>query len=98
MQDELDSAHPELQIDLLVINEIGFDSGLEDLYAVTDLPVLQDDEIALVWDSWAATWRDTWILDTDNASVGVYNLTEHDLSDPDEYALVYEALVSAAGG
>ena len=40
MQDELDAAHPELQIDLLVINEFGYESGLEDLYAITDLPVL----------------------------------------------------------
>ena len=54
--------------------------------------------MALVWDSWAATWRDTWVLDADNVAFGVYNLTEHDLSDPDEYQGLYDLLVEAAGG
>ena len=98
MQDALLRDHPELAIDLLIINEIGHEDGLEDLYAVTDLPVLQDDVEAQVWSSWSATWRDTWILDGDNVPVDLYNLTDHDLEDPAEYTLVYEALVQAAGG
>ena len=60
--------------------------------------MLQDDEVALVWESWAAQWRDTWVLDAGNEAVGVYNLTEHDLSDPDEYQGLYDLLVAAAGG
>lgn len=98
MQDELDATYPHLAIDLLIINEDGHESGLDDLYAVTDLPVVQDDETALVWDAWDATWRDTWVLDAENVPVGVYNLTEHDLSDPDEYQGLVDLLVTAAGG
>ena len=60
--------------------------------------MLQDDELAGVWEAWAATWRDTWALDGDNAPCGVYNLTEHDLSDPAEYDGLYALLVSCAGG
>ena len=98
MQAELAAEHPDLAISLLVVNEAGYDSGLDDLYEVTALPVMQDDDVALVWDQWDATWRDTWVLDDSNAPVGVFNLTEHDLSDPDEYQTLFDMLVAAAGG
>mgnify|MGYP000946480942 CR=1 FL=1 len=81
-----------------MINAIGYESGLEDLYEATDLPVLQDDEKAQVWIRWEAQWRDTYVLDGDNELVGVYNLTEHDLSDPDEVQGLLDLLVAAAGG
>ncbi|MCK6505598.1 hypothetical protein L6R53_19735 [Myxococcota bacterium] len=60
--------------------------------------MVQDDETARVWESWEATWRDTWVLDGGNEACGVYNLTEHDLSDPVEYAGLYDLLVACAGG
>lgn len=59
---------------------------------------MQDDAEAMVWESWEATWRDVWILDQDNEPVTVFNLTEHNLSDPDEYAALKTLLVEAAGG
>jgi hypothetical protein len=60
--------------------------------------VLQDDEVAQVWVAWDATWRDTWVLDPGNVACGVYNLTEHNLADPEEYAGLYDLLVACAGG
>lgn len=79
------------------MNEAGLESGLEDLAEVTDLPILQDDETALVWATWSVTWRDVYVLDGDNEVYAVYNLTEHDLSDPVAYAELYDLFVAAAG-
>lgn len=98
MQDELAAEHPDLPIRLVIVNEAGHEDGLDDLYEVTDLPVLQDDEIALVWDTWEVTWRDVWVLDEDNRPAAIFNLTEHDLGDSEEYSALYELLVETAGG
>lgn len=98
MQDELAADHPELPISLLHVNQIGHDSGLAELYAVTDLPVVQDDDAALVWPIWSADWRDVYVLDGDNEVYAVYNLTTYDLSNPDNYAALYDLFVAAAGG
>lgn len=98
MQVELDLNHPGLRVQLLVINGVGYESGLEDLYEATALPVLQDDEKAQVWTTWEAAWRDTYVLDGRNELEGVYNLTEHDLSDPVQYQGLIDLLVAAAGG
>ncbi len=71
------------------------ESGNADLAAVTDLPILQDDPTAAVWLDWAATWRDVYVLDRDNEVYAVYNLTEHTLSDPANYAELYQLFVEA---
>lgn len=65
---------------------------------MTDLPTVQDDAGALVWDTWGAAWRDTWVLDADNVEVEIFNLTTYDLSDPTNYAALYDIFVEAAGG
>lgn len=96
MQAELDLTYPELDIDLVVVNAVGYESGLDDLYAETDLPVLQDDEKTLVWDAWDAAWRDTYVVDGDNELREIYNLTEHNLADPEEYQGLIDLLVAAA--
>lgn len=98
MQDELAAERPDLAIDLLHVNEDGYESGIPDLVEVTDLPILQDDPTQLVWDGWAATWRDVYVLDGDNEVYAVYNLTDHDLADPVNYAELYALFVAAAGG
>lgn len=98
MQDELEADHPELVIDILIVNAEGYDSGVEDLAAVSDLPTTQDDASALVWDTWGAEYRDTWVLDADNVEVEIFNLTTYDLSDSTNYAALYDIFVEAAGG
>jgi hypothetical protein len=96
MQDELAADHPELAISLHHVNEIGYDSGNETLMSETDLPILQDDTTADVWNQWGATWRDVYVLDGDNEIYAIYNLTSHDLSDPANYAELYDLFVAAA--
>jgi hypothetical protein len=96
MQDELESEYPDLPIHLLTVNAIGHDGGNALIPPLGDLPFLQDDATALVWDSWHATWRDVIIVDGDNEVVTVYNLTEHNLSDAANYAELKALLVDAA--
>ncbi len=98
MQDELAADHPEYTISLLTVNEEGYDAGLPDLEAVTDLPMLQDDSTQQVWTNWSATWRDVIIVGNDGAVYEVYNLTSNDLSDSANYSALYDLLLGAAAG
>lgn len=96
MQDEIEAEYPGIDVDLVHVNAAGLESGLPDLFAVTDLPVVQDDAVANVWTNWNAVWRDVWIVDATNAPVDVYNLTTHDLADPANYDTLKAMLVDAA--
>lgn len=87
-----------MPIHLLVINEAGYESGLDDLSAMISLPILQDDVTAEVWTRWEADWRDVFVLDADNERALVYNLTVFDLSDPDNYADLKAYLIDTAEG
>jgi PHD/YefM family antitoxin component YafN of YafNO toxin-antitoxin module len=60
--------------------------------------LLQDDESTAVWDSWGAAWRDVVVLDGENKAVYVYNLTDHNLSDPANYSHLKAVLVAVAQG
>ena len=98
LQEELTAEHPALNINLLAINKIGAESGVAQasthsncpLSAAGDpicpLPIVNDTETDLIWDNWGGDWRDVFILDTTNATIEVYNLTQHNLSDPVHYA------------
>ncbi|MDP2316592.1 MAG: hypothetical protein Q8P41_27105 [Pseudomonadota bacterium] len=81
---------------ILHVNAIGHDSGLVTLEASTDLPILQDDTTADVWNQWGATWRDVYVLDNDNEVYAVYNLTSNSLADPANYAALYDLFVEAS--
>lgn len=96
MQDELEAERPELSFQIAHVNGASLESGLPDLYAVSDLPVVQDDTTANVWTAWTAEWRDVIVLDGDNQVYAVYNLTTYDLSDPTNYAELKEIFLAAA--
>lgn len=96
LQDQLSADHPELDVQILLVNRDHREEGMPDLTSITDLPVVQDDEQdVLVWERWGATWRDVFVLDRNNRVAGVYNLTEHDLQDDEEYVGMYELFVAA---
>ena len=78
------------------MNADGLESGLPDLCAVADLPVVQDDDEARVWSRWEADWRDVIVLGPDNVPVATYNLSEHSLAEPDNYAALKALLIEAA--
>jgi len=81
---------------ILGVNGIESESGNTLMCDGRDLPWLQDTPDEHVWSQWQVTYRDVVILDGDNVPVGVYNLTEHDLNDPANYAEL-RALLLAAG-
>jgi hypothetical protein len=57
--------------------------------------VLQDSAAVDAWGSWGVAYRDVVILDGTGTTVGVYNLTEHDLSDAGNYEELTDMLESA---
>jgi hypothetical protein len=95
MQDDLDAAGLPVQVVIHGINEIGHEVGNPNVTAGRDLPWLQDTVSEQVWASWEITFRDVVILDEQNVPYAVYNLTTHDLSDPNNYAEL-QALFQAA--
>jgi hypothetical protein len=96
MQNELAIEEPGLAIQLLAINEDGFDSGLDTMSGEGDLPLLQDTDEASVWDDWDVTFRDVVILNSANEQVAVYNLTTHSLGVEDNYNELKALLIASA--
>ena len=101
MQTQLDSENPELNINILGVNEIGHESGNSQIIDGRDLPWLQDiddngDGASDTWDSWDVTFRDVVITDTQNEKVAVYNLTNNDLAIPANFAELKQLLIESA--
>ncbi len=96
MQGELAADHPELPIQLLAVNQIGYESGLDEMSALGDLPLLQDTESEGVWDSWDVTFRDVVVLDGEGRVHGVVNLTTHPLSEDANYAMLKALIIEAS--
>ena len=101
MQTELDSENPELNINILGVNEFGHDSGNSLVIDGRDLPWLQDiddngDGASDTWDSWDVTFRDVMITDAQNEKVAVYNLTTNDLANADNFAALKQLLIDSA--
>ncbi len=96
MQDRFDAEHPELGIQVLHVNETGYEAGNGDLAAVTDLPILQDSAVSLVWQTWGAVWRDVFVLNGDNELHAVFNLTDHPLDDEANFEALYQSFLDAA--
>jgi len=96
MQTQLAAEHPGLAIQILTVNMVASEAGLEDLAAGGDLPVLQDTVEVNATEAWGAAWRDVFVLDAQNRPVEVYNLTAHDLHDPANFAHLQDLLVRTA--
>jgi hypothetical protein len=63
-----------------------------------DLPWLQDTRNADWWGNWAVTYRDVVILDREGNEQAVFNLTRHDLWNPDDYEALKALLLEIAQG
>ena len=64
------------------MNEAGHEAGVPSFSDGRTLPVLQDTDETQLWARWEVTYRDVRVLTPSGELHGVYNLTEHDLSDP----------------
>ncbi len=96
MQGELDDELPELPISLLGVNGAGYESAVATMIEGRVIPLLQDTAEADVWGDWQVVYRDVIILDRDNAPIGVFNLTENDLSNMADYTALKTMLIDAA--
>ncbi len=98
MQTELDAEGLPIDVAILGLNAAGLEAGNATVTAGRALPWLQDTVDQNVWASWEVVWRDVWILDPDNVPVAIYNLTEHNLGDPAQYAAFKGMLENVANG
>ena len=96
MQKKLDAEHPEADIFILGVNYAGAGDS-EGMCEGRDLPWLQDTEEADWWGSWGVSYRDVIILDRQGNESDIFNLTDHDLSDPVEFSTLKIILLEAAG-
>ena len=95
MQKDFDADYPEAGIFILGVNEIGY-GGNSSIYEGRDLPWLLDTYEANWWGQWSVTLRDVVILDRDGDETDVFNLTEHNLDNPDEYEALKTLLLDSA--
>ncbi|MCY1054435.1 hypothetical protein [Nannocystis sp. SCPEA4] len=93
---ELNGEFPDLGIELLGVNGIGLETGVPQMVAGRFIPLLQDVAEVDAWTQWEVVYRDVIILDRDGVPVGVFNLTEHDLSMMGEYESLKGMLIDFA--
>jgi len=98
MMQEIDGMGWPLEVAILGINQIGHGSQNAAACVGKDIPWLQETVVNQCWTPWGVTYRDVVILDGDNERVATYNLTTHNLADPDDYAELKALLQAAAGG
>ena len=104
MQSNLDTLYPELDIEILGVNEYGFESGnglIPGPTAGVSIPWIQDvddngDGNSDAWTDWQVTYRDVVILDEQNVPTAVYNLTTNGLNIPANYAELFQLFVNIA--
>ena len=96
MQNELRQERPELEINILSINQIGAENGISSFTEAHALPMVHDNETDNIWLSWESQWRDFYILNRNNELVEVYNLTMHNLNDETNYSALKQKLIEAA--
>ncbi len=83
----------ELPIQILGVNGIGYEAGNERVTEERSIPWLQDVEAVDAWSSWEVAYRDVYVLDQRGQLRFIYNLTTHDLSNPDNMDTLSEAII-----
>ncbi|MCO6458152.1 MAG: hypothetical protein J5I93_22840 [Pirellulaceae bacterium] len=103
MQRDLRTNHPDLQIQILGMNQLGHEGGNPSITDGRDLPWLQDVDAdqngsSDVWlNSWPFAYRDVVILDAENRVLSRYNLTSNDLRVAANYDELKQLFLDAAG-
>ena len=96
LQNDLKQEHPELEINILSINQIGAENGTTSFTEAHALPMVNDSETDNIWVAWESQWRDFYILNRNNELIEVYNLTQHNLNDENNYNELKQKLIDAA--
>ena len=96
MQIALDAEHPELEIDILGVNQAGHEVGNDLITDGNDIPWLQDTLEAGWWGTWNPTYRDVIILDGQGELAAVFNLTDKPVTTQANYDELYALFVELA--
>ena len=104
MQAEFDSESPELNIQIIGVNDVFHASGNPNVTNGRDIPWLQDVDLNnnnlsdATRDLWDTTQRDVVIVDTNGEQVEVYNLTSNDLANGANYNTLKQKILDASAG
>jgi hypothetical protein len=102
MQQQLNESYPELEVQIIGVNERGHELGNPIITKDRSLPWLQDldadqdgasDNFMNRWDY---AYRDVVIVDAQNVPIEAYNLTENDLGQPENFDALMTKLINAA--
>ena len=107
MQAELEVEYPQYDIQILAVNQIGNASGASLVASQGDLPLVQNNSVDDIWNTWhamapfpsthsGAPYRDVHILNGQNEIVETYSLTLNNLSNPQNFATLKQMFVDAA--
>ena len=96
MQAEINNANPVTPVRIFGVNAVGHESGNDAFCQGRTLPWLQDTPQQNAWGTWQVTWRDVVILNKENRTIHVYNLTSHNLSNSAHYSELRTLLLDAA--
>ena len=101
MQADLEASYPMLDIQILGVNSEGQEVTSEELFQDNSIPLLQDtdadvDGLSDAWTLWDVEWRDVIVLDGLGQEQFVYNLTDNDLADPENYAALRSQILQVA--
>ncbi len=107
MQADLADNYPQLEIQILGLNEWSQAIGNDEAADGRLIPWLQDQDdnsngASDVLENWGLIYRDVAILDANNELVDTYNLTQYDLGDPrtdgptENYETLRQLLIDAA--
>jgi hypothetical protein len=96
MQEEFNAENPNLQIQILGINQAGYSSGNSAISNGRDIPWLQDTVDENVWSTWEHAYRDVIIVDESNQRVGVYNLTTNSLASSANFQALKSMILAEA--
>ena len=91
MQDDFDEQG--LPIQILGVNEAGYESGNGSVVEGRKLPWLQDTEEVNAWDLWEVAYRDVFVVDEQGLLRFRFNLTIEDLSYPENYQRLTDIIV-----
>jgi len=79
-------------VQIIGINAVDLESGNEVMTSGRDLPWLQDTVEVEAWNQWQVEYRDVYLLDQNGQLRFIYNLTENDLSNRNNYQELYDAI------
>ena len=96
MQRELKAANPDLNVEILGVNRSDEAVFNNLIIAERTLPWLQDPKSATAWSAWEVTWRDVFVVDSQNRMRFVFNLTAHDLTYPSNYSTLKQMFLQTA--